>query len=112
MAKRRRKSGGEANSCCPVIRVKCPRVGRKLNGLGDLPAFLRPAEQILADRRASADAAARAGRRASVLKKRVMCTVKVGGKARRVNVYKVRPLVAKIVAAQKRKRCIPLIKKG
>ncbi len=118
MAKRGRKKSSKrrvnssANRCCPIITVRCPRVGKRLNGLGDLPAFMRSAEQIFSDRRGAAESAATAARRAGVLKKRVMCTVRAGGTSRRVNVFGVKPLVAKLVAAQKKRRCVPLVKRG
>lgn len=111
------KKAKSGNSCCPVIRVKCDRPSKaqakklptasgwkswKPGKLGNVPAFLRSAEQVLSDKRV-AQAAAR------VKSHKLMCTVKVGKASRRINVSKLKSVLSKVTAAQRKKRCIPSI---
>ncbi len=102
MAKRKKhaKRSKASNSCCPVIRVKCGRGGRK-GSLGDAstPGFLRTPEQMLAERFSSA-------KTARIKAHKIMCTIRVGSHSTRVNALHVQARLKKIVAAQRRKRCI------
>ena len=98
----KRRGSKSNNSCCPLIRVRCGRRG-KGGKLGDVtPAFLRTAEQVLADRRAATTVA----RRKAI---KVYCSVKVGAKTRRVHVTNMKATIAKIVRAQQAKRCVPKV---
>ena len=97
MAKRHKKSRRKSgNSCCPLIRFKCPKAAKAagLSGIFDT------AEQVLARTKAAA-------RHASIKERKVMCTLSVGSKHRRVNLANIGAAVKKAAKAQVRRRCVP-----
>lgn len=118
MARRRKSSKRGGNSCCPVILVRCPRKSKMKSQLAGLGVTF-PWERFWAGKSAESSAKAfeQAGptkfeRREALKKKGVMCTVRVGGHSRRVNLVNLRKVVQAAVKAQKRRRCMPLVKKG
>ena len=102
MAKRKKhaKRSKASNSCCPVIQTKCGRGGRG-GGLGDagIPGFQRDGLQMLA-------AKSSAAKTARIKAHKIMCTIRVGSHVTRVNALHFASRLKKIVAAQKRKRCV------
>lgn len=118
MPKRNRKSSShrarQENSCCPIVRVKCRM---KREGGGAAPAAAPSLMQRLAkfkenERKAYASLGG-IGDVRDAMRHGGSCTVKVGvGKARRMNATAAGKYVANIVAAQKKRRCVPHVVRG
>lgn len=118
MAKRGRKSSrrrsrrsSTGNGCCPIIHVKCSMKGA--GSLGSNDAYRAGYERIFGGKANATAAPAAAKAAVRSLQRRGMCTVKVGGhKAVRLNSARAGAFIARAVQAQKKRRCVPLVKRG
>lgn len=115
--KKSRRTGKSGNTCCPVIRLSCPRTRARAayersekKAFASLGGFADNWTSIFGKKTASPTAAVQPTKN-RVMNKLHFCTVTVGGQVhKRLTPQQAGRLVNALKKKQMARRCVPLVK--